>query len=626
VVSLDDSVDREDQNLPAEEPPAPEPRAPDAQPHPDQLTLEPENDRALWPPRRSIPGEPGGRVVGPGTADLADLPPDERRPSKAATIVALAVLVMALIGVFAVAAAAKLYLDQRAAVSTLDRCVSSLSEMAATPGTPEALQRRVAWLVREVKERDYKNAQAAIDALTDSQLATKGLPPFAEQSGAETPPGRVPSPLEADGLPDGARRFFADNPELWKAFLGFTRAALRLREAGLNVDDLLGLRDSMVEAARLGQKDRVEKLLAEARDLVKNMTGEDIPDDIKQKLDRFARAFQEARRQRKDVRLATGLAERAQRAAQRGDLAHARELIDKATTALEQARPMRRSQRPPVPRREPDRPERQEQPPLGFLRYLANSIMRVMQAEERDLAHVWQSVNTAAGAVREKNADQVREILTGAVNALEHIGVRRRNLTRDLEAREQQAATGRDQGGQPPPGLSREQMVSEVRGRIADVLAEVRKLSDEDFEKYKTKFAEELVDAVIAGGRQRPGPEPVLPEGQPTPEQRARAKMQMAGDTYLRLKALGADTGELDVSFSEARKALQEGDYETAERIVDSNMALMRELLQQHGAAPELLPPLEGEPQRLEYSTPIIQESEEPNRPAQPSSHRTEGH
>ena len=514
-----------------------------------------------------------------------------------------AVVVMAVVGAFAIVIAGRLYFERKAAVQTLDMCVTSLSDLAATSGTPKALQRRLAWLANSVEKRDYEQAQTAIAGLTELQLGFE--PPLTEKElGApETPPGKVPSPLEAKDLPEGAKKFFADNPELWRAFLGFARTGLRLREAGLGVDDLRSIRESIVESARLGQADRVRQLLSEARDLIKAKTGEDIPDEIKDKLTEFAKAFNQARRQRKDVRPAAALAERAERAARRDDLPQARELIDKAITALKNARPMR----PPRRRPEPQRAERPDQPPIGFLEYVANSLMGVMHAEDNDLARVWNSVNTAAGAVREKNAEQVREILGGAMRALQGIGIRRRMLTKDIGEKEKQAARPREGRGEAARPPSREEMLREMRGRIGDVLAEVRRLNDEEFERYKDKFAEQLVDAVLTPRPRQPrrGPGTELAERPVSAEERTRAKMQMAAEPYLRLKRTDADTTELDARFQEARQALSEGDYVKAEEIVDGSLEMMDKLLNQNKPARE--PPLthRDEAGQLEYSTPI---------------------
>ncbi len=613
---MDDFTHREDQELPPEEPSTPNERAPSPD---DTQAIEPTGAEQL---SLGVEGEHGAPPTGYPAApeDDADItepyeaPPEDehhadREPRRAATVVALGVVVMAVVGVFAIIVAGRLYFERKGAVQTLDMCVTSLSDLAATSGTPDALRRRLAWLESSVEKRDYKQAQMAIAGLTDLQLGVE--PPVAPLTGtepgaSEAPPGKMPSPLEAKDLPEGAKKFFADNPDLWKAFLGFARTGLRLREGGLNVDDLRSIRESIIEAARLGQTDRVTQLLGKARDLIKAKTGEDIPDEIKGQLAEFGKAFNQARREHRDVRPAATLAERAQRAAQRGDLPKARELIDKAITALKNARRMGPPRRRPEPRRaERNRPD---QPPIAFLEYVANSLMEVMHAEDNDLARVWKSVNTAAGAVREKNAEQVREILGGAMRALQSIGIRRRMLTKDIGEKEKQASGPREGRGKRPKPPSREEMVKEVRGRIGDVLAEVRKLSDEDFERYKDKFAEELVNAVLAPGPRPPGVglgAGARAERPMSVEERTRAKMQMAAEPYLRLKRTDADTTELDARFQEARQALAEGDYAEAEQIVDGSLEMMDKLLNHKQPARE--PPLtrHGEGGPLEYSTPI---------------------
>ena len=65
----------------------------------------------------------------------------------------------------------------------------------------------------------------------------------------------------------------------------------------------------------------------------------------------------------------------------------------------------------------------------------------------------------------------------------------------------------------------------------------------------------------------------------PTPEQRVRAKMRIAGQIYLELKSsTDADTSELDARFDEVRRLIAAHEYEQAEQMMDEGVAIMREM------------------------------------------------
>lgn len=523
-------------------------------------------------------GVPADVPTPPWTDDTQE-PREPRRPPRAATYVALAIVVLALLGVLMTIASVHLYLKQQQAVAALRASVDRLAVVYAAPGASETAQRRIAWLRKALAEDDYAQAQKAILSLqrpetTPPEAGGGAVSPDLPGPGGVTSPDHKepPTPMEASDLPPGAQQFFSEHEELWKAFFGFTRALVQLRRAGAPIDELAEMRASMIEAARTGRADRVEELLDQARKKLEVGLGENLPEALKEKLQRFGQAFQRAQRQHRDVRRAAELARRSEQAAREGDFQRAEALLDEATTALRRAPraggralPMsgRRRGMPPIG------------PELGFLRFVSQLFAGVMKAEDQDLTQIWESINIAADAIREHNAEQIREILGKAKDALRHIGERRRKMSATL-----QQAEGQVRSPHPPSAEQQRQRTEVVLSRISAIIDRVRELSPEQYQAAREQIARDLLRALMAP----------VPTGEPlseaeramTPEQRVRAKMRIAGEMYVRLKtSTDADLTELNERFEEARRLITEHKYEEAEGLVDAGVAIMRDMMAQ---------------------------------------------
>ena len=137
--------------------------------------------------------------------------------------------------------------------------------------------------------------------------------------------------------------------------------------------------------------------------------GEALPDSLQQKLQGFARAFARAREQDRDVRRAADLAQRSEAAAKAGKFERAEALLDDAIAALRSA-PRGRLRPPQMAHQGRGAPSMG--PELGFLRFATQLFSQVMKSEERDLTVVWESINNAALAIREHNAEQIARFWT----------------------------------------------------------------------------------------------------------------------------------------------------------------------------------------------------------------------
>lgn len=521
-----------------------------------------------------------------------------RRPARAATLVAIGVVVLALLGVVMTVFAVRLYLRQQQAMATLAVSVERISQAYAGPGADDATRQRVAWLQRTLREGDFAQAREALEGLTPPVPGRAGGPgqadPLARGGPEPRTPGEIPDPMEAEDLPQEARSFFAEHDELWKAFFGFTVAIVRLERGGAPVEDMQGLRASMVEAARLGNAERVEELLGNARESIQRLSGEALPDGLQKKLATFTRAFGRAREQGRDVRRAADLAQRSEAAAKAGKFDRAEALLDDAIAALRSA-PRGRPRPPQMARQGRGVPPMG--PDLGFLRFASELFSNVMKSEERDLTVVWDAINNAALAIREHNADQIREILAKAVDAMHTIGNRRREMGRAIEQAQEQARAARPANARSS-AEQRQRRTQVVMERIGTILAQVRELSAEQYEAARQQITRDLIAAVNAPVESGPAP----PGEPPTAEERVRAKMQIAGDILAEAQRRELPTGDLEARFAEARQLIVDHEYERAEKVVDEAVVSLRALME--GTTPS---PAQHAPDviELEDGTPI---------------------
>lgn len=539
-----------------------------------------------------MPGEDGDAVEPPFVVEERDLGVSEepRAPSKAATVVAFGVVVMAVLGILMTVASVKLFLERSKMSQALEASADHLAMVYAGPQATDTSKRRIAWLQKSLNEGDFGQAQKAIQSLGapevdgQSPLDLPGVDSSADGSdedGGDTAQRRLPSPDQDENLPIAAQAFFEQHPKLWEAFFGFSVAIRKMQQEDMPVESFAKLRSQMVDAAAAGDAARVEELLNQAREQVGAQSPGQLPQNLQAKLQQFGQAIQKAREERRDVRAALALAQKSERAAQRGNLKRAEKLMDQALTALKDAprvqMPRRPGGMPPGARAQERMP--QMGPEIGLLRFVADLAAKVMHAEDRDLTEVWEAINIAAGAIREKNADQVREILGEAKDALHEIGDRRREMTAAIQRAQEKVRQTRPPRDGESAGPSEEQQRERqeiILDRVAEVLARVRSMPEEEFEANRAEIAQAVVKAMTAPV-QTPGEDP----GQPdlSPEERVREKMRIAGEMYRQLtEKTDADTTELDEKFAEVRELLTEHEYERAEELVDEGVTMMRRM------------------------------------------------
>ena len=525
---------------------------------------------------------------------------EPKAPSKAATFVAFAVVVMAVLGVLMAIAAVKLFFERAEMSAALGESVDRLSAVYAGPGTSDTSKRRIAWLQKSIDQGDYAQAQNAIESLgtpeidRPSPLDTPGVPPGGGD-GTDEPGGgpdrRLPSPEEDTNLPLKAQVFFEQHPELWEAFFGFTVTIKQMEQREMPIKELAELRSQMISAAEFGQTQKVEDLLNQAREKIEGMGPGNLPPALQEKLKEFGQAMQQAQKERRDVRAAIQLAQKSERAAQQGDLKRAESLMDRAIAALKSAPRMRMPRRPsgfPPGGRMP-----QMGPEIGLMKLIADLAGNVMRAEDRDLTQIWESINIAAGAIREKNAEQVREILQEAKDALHTIGDRRREMSTTIAQAQQRLRDARAEAGdgQRPSRPSEDQQDKRrqiIVRRVAGILAQVRDMPEEEFEANRAEIAQAVLKAMTAPVQMPPGE---LQGPELTPEERVRRKMEIAGEIYHQLKEQSdGDTTELDAKFSKVRELITEHEYEQAEELVDEAVEMMR------GMVEDMPPAEDGEP------------------------------
>lgn len=558
--------------------------------------------------RLNVPPE----QYGPPLDDFAPAYEPERVPPKAATFVAFGVVVLAVLGVLMGIAAIRLHMQRSEMLGVLDASVGRIEAAYGGPQSEDVSQRRVAWLKQALEDGDYEQARIALESLGRPEIgepSVPGVPGVGERPDplSAEPEGegerRLPSPSQDPKLPESAQQFFSEHDELWEAFFGFSTALVQMQRNNVPVDELGVLREQMVSAAAAGQTDRVAALLEQARDKIgavgPGRAGAQLPDTLQAKLRTFSGAIQQARGQGRDIRRAVELAQQSEQAARDGNVKRAENLMDRALSALQRAPRMSR-QAPAAGRRPPARPGQMPQPAaeLGFLRYLTDLFGGVMRTEERDLTQVWESINIAAGAIREKNAEQVREILSDAQEALREIGQRRRNMGAAIQQAQQQLRQGRPERAETAT-QQREERTETVLARIGDILTRVRTMSPEEFEGKREDVAKMLLAALTAPVER----DDQAPQREMTPQERVTAKMRLAGQMYLRVKnELQLDTTELDEQFASVRELIAAKRYEEAEKLADEAVGRMQAMIA--GAAPDEAGGSEDYGPQLEFEPP----------------------
>lgn len=266
------------------------------------------------------------------------------------------------------------------------------------------------------------------------------------------------------------------------------------------------------------------------------------------------------------------------------------------------------------------RPERAMRagPEEGLASYLLDGLLGMVAAEDGDLAAAYQWIDNAKVAVREKNPEQIREILDKALAQFRTIGQRRQQFSiamNEVVARAQdgefppaaeeaidtlQAQQPRGRGGargegrRPDrPERGPQQMRGDYQADLDDLMSRIRSLSDRQFQDEKDDLVAELRMLMARAGRaadleQQPretaadpstgivGHDTELEKAQA--ELRIRDKLHTAHEPYMQLRQSAEEpelVAELDKLFASARQALYAQDYLEAEEMVNEGLRKM---------------------------------------------------
>jgi len=257
---------------------------------------------------------------------------------------------------------------------------------------------------------------------------------------------------------------------------------------------------------------------------------------------------------------------------------------------------------------------------------LFQNLMALTSAEDVDLGATYETISDARLAAREKNGDQIREMLDGALARIAAIGKRRAEFSQAAgafiaesgrQSRTAEGQTSMSQGagpGQQPGGLTagggrpdggarpgarpgqqsgmgfmgeaaRLQMIS----GLLDIITRARSLTEEQFQGRTEAITREIEQLLAPRGPQgtgRPGAEDQGPEiagvrGYETEEQKAaaevriRERLRRSGEAYAQLKTSGGDEAlitDVDKLLTDARAALYAEEYLEAEELVNEAM------------------------------------------------------
>ncbi len=516
-----------------------------------------------------------------------DEPPSEEaepfRPAETGARVTGVLVVILSLGLLACAAwAVKLHRDKAQVTASFDQTLAMIAEVAPPElGTQLAAVRGDLQVDRlpEVSERISTLAGKVRQAMASG-----------EQPSPAVPRGPIPDSAYKQ-LPADAATFFRQHEELFRRFLAMVEHARQLRDQGRNVNPLRKVRDSIIEAARLGQSEKVETHMQQMARLLDATSGRRgaPPGKLAAKAQAFERATRRAVQEGRDPRAAVAVARQAEQAAQAGDLDRAEQLLDQALGQVKRAPKARRASGrwggPGGPR------------PANPLDALVSTLMRVMQLEERDLSVVWGQLTRLQQSLKgdqDQTEPAVLEPYVGtAMHALQNVAGRRRELT--LRLRGQTPRAGRRPADGPRLGTidadrtpDREHMLAVVSNRLGPLLERIRGMSASDFVQQQAKLVEDIARAVLQPITEEELAATPPPQAAPQGSQaeRIRAKL-LAGATALQRQELaGDDTSEVQDLFTEARRLLYAGDLGRAEEAADKALTLLGVPLKQFGSGP----------------------------------------
>jgi hypothetical protein len=259
-------------------------------------------------------------------------------------------------------------------------------------------------------------------------------------------------------------------------------------------------------------------------------------------------------------------------------------------------------------------------------------LLGMVSAEDAALQAAYDWIDNARVAIREKNADQIREILDKALQQLRAVGERRLQFSAAMSDVVARAAEGElpeisqdeEIGGDAPesPRSGRGPRRPDRGSQIGDdhsadletLLTRIRSMNDEQFEREKASLVAELqmltarAAQSTASTRPRRPASPTIDAVAPVigyetdlekaqAEFRIRDKMHQAHEPYLALRQAdpkAPEVAELDRLFTSARRALYARNYLEAEELVNEGLRKLgiepRSILD--GAPGIALPPL----------------------------------
>lgn len=570
----------------AEEPALPEEAAPSAAAEPP-APWEDDEDETYWEAGAALaepPEEPRPDWLPPGDEGLPP-PPTGRGGS----VVSAVLVVLLSLGILACGGwAVMMHRDQQQLQVTLEGALQMMGE-----GAPPELAQRLEAIRGDLGAGKYEQVGDAISEMHQMLRQGAGRPQPPEAGG--------PLPPEAyNDLPEDAATFFRSHEDLFRRFLMLCDRARKMRDQGQDVDELRVARDAVIEAARLGQLERVQqRVLAMARMFPGadeggaggGETGGGPDEGQRARLQAQAQAFrtaaEKARGQGRDLRAAMGLMQQAEQAAQAGQFDQAAKLLEQATQAANRAPRMARGD---LRRGQPLGPpggRTSAAPP--HLTQLVRTLFGLLSIEEQDLRFVWDKLTAVrrdlatpdepvepeepkTPAPDEVEPTPLLQMVDAALGRLQGVSDRRREMSVKLGLNKRPGGRpGEGQPGQPGAGEAmptREQVMAIVRERLLPLLDRIRALSAEDYDRQKDKLITALIRAVLEPPQKTPE-KPATPPTPADPRQQVRDKMLQATPVLRQWQIEGRDTKELDELFTAARRELYGGDVEEAGRLVD---------------------------------------------------------
>lgn len=520
-------------------------------------------------------GPEGGREQPPPPG----LPPQSTASSPGpAYWVLVVVMCIGIVGVGA--AAVKFYATLLAADRALTTAANTLASLAGAERQRESLRATV----EAIKSRRYdqvaRGLQELAGKLAEAATAQPTAAPFQPPQSGLGPGPAAQGPTRE--LPPEAEQFFRRHPMLLRRIVALGREAARLRDEGVDVDPLRAIRDQVVQAAARGDEKQVRALLDKFAENLKKLGGRvpgvrgprpPAPERLRKKAEALKKQLQQAARSGKDVREAVRLAQRADQAAARGDMRRAEELLDRASRAVKRAPRMKRRRPARRPTRRPRGPTQRPSPGR-----IIDVLIGMIRAEDADLADAYDAVTIADGALREKNQDQIHELLAKGIAALDRIAKRRKAVSEILRPPGPARGPAGPRRPGPPgarsvPGPEAGEMKPEpLPQRLIHFLERVREMPAEEFEATKHRLAAAVFAMFLP-----PSPKPQAPQADAEAVERVRAKLRVAAGPFLQRKLAGEDeeVAEIEDLFRQARTALYAGNVQEAEAHVDRALALL---------------------------------------------------